>query len=54
MTEAARQARAAYKRQWNKNNRDKIKASVERYWERKAAATAGSGNAEPSQATENK
>ena len=36
MTEAAREARRAYKRAWNAKNRDKVKASQERYWERKA------------------
>ena len=36
MTEAAREARRAYKREWNAKNRDKVKASQERYWERKA------------------
>ena len=36
MTEAAKEARRAYKREWNAKNRDKVKASQERYWERKA------------------
>ena len=38
MTEAAKQARREYKRQWNKRNRDKCRAAEQRYWERKAAA----------------
>ena len=36
LTEAAREARRAYKRAWNAKNRDKVKAAQERYWERKA------------------
>lgn len=38
MTEAAREARRAYKREWNKKNRDKVKAAQDRYWEKKAEA----------------
>lgn len=38
MTEAAKEARRAYKREWNRANRDRVRASQERYWERKAAA----------------
>lgn len=56
MSEAAKEARRAYQREWNRKNRDKInaiqrrwrkehpdeaKAQQERYWERKAAAAAG-------------
>ena len=37
MTEAAKEARRAYKREWNKRNRDKVRESQRRYWERKAA-----------------
>lgn len=40
MTEAAKEARRAYKRAWNAKNKDKVKAAVERYWERKAKAAA--------------
>lgn len=41
MSEAAREARNAYKRKWAKENPDKVKAATRRYWERKAqAATA--------------
>lgn len=36
MTEEARKARRAYKREWNKKNRDKVKAAQDRYWEKKA------------------
>lgn len=38
MTEAAKEARRLYRREWNRKNRDKVKAAQERYWERKAAA----------------
>ena len=38
MTEAAKQARRAYKREWNRKNRDRVKAAQARYWERKAQA----------------
>lgn len=37
MTEQAKEARRAYKRQWRKANADKVKAAQERYWEKKAA-----------------
>lgn len=37
MDEKALEARRAYKRQWAKNNPDKIKAQQERYWSKKAA-----------------
>ena len=37
MTEDAKEARRAYKREWNRRNRDKVKATQERYWERRAA-----------------
>ena len=37
MTEQAKEARRAYKREWAKKNRDKVKAAEERYWTKKAA-----------------
>lgn len=40
MTEEARAARRAYKREWNRKNKDKVKAAQERYWTRKAEAAA--------------
>ena len=44
MSEAAREARNAYKRKWAKENPDKVKAATRRYWEKKAqAATAEEG-----------
>ena len=36
MSEAAREARNAYKRKWAKEHPDKVKAANCRYWERKA------------------
>ena len=36
MSEAARAARNAYKRNWAKKNPDKVKAATRRYWEKKA------------------
>lgn len=38
MTDKAKEARRAYKREWNRRNRDKVKAAQERYWTRRAAA----------------
>lgn len=43
MTEEAREARRAYQREWNRKNKDKVKANQARYWERKAAAAANAG-----------
>ena len=36
MTEAARAAKAAYKKEWARRNQDKVRAARERYWERVA------------------
>lgn len=36
MSEAAREARNAYKRKWAKDNPEKVKAATRRYWEKKA------------------
>ena len=40
MTEQAAEARRAYKRKWAKDNRDKVRAAQDRYWERIAARAA--------------
>lgn len=40
MDEKALEARRAYKRQWQRDNPDKVKAQQERYWTKKAAAAA--------------
>lgn len=37
MTEKALEARRAYKREWQRNNPDKVRAQQERYWAKKAA-----------------
>lgn len=36
MNEAAKEARRAYKREWNRRNPEKVKAAQERYWTKKA------------------
>ena len=38
LTEAAKEARRAYKRAWTRKNPDKVKAAQARYWARKAEA----------------
>jgi len=38
LSDAARAARSAYKREWAKKNPDKQRAYTARYWERKAQA----------------
>lgn len=40
MTDAAREARRNYKREWNRRNKDKVREAQARYWERKAAKAA--------------
>lgn len=39
MTEAAKEARRAYKREWNRKNKDRVKAAQMRYWEKRARIT---------------
>lgn len=36
LTEEAKKARNAYAKKWRENNRDKVRASMARYWIRKA------------------
>lgn len=36
MTEAAKEARRAYRREWARKNRDKVRNYQELYWQRKA------------------
>ena len=38
MDERALEARRAYKREWQRNSPDKVRAQQERYWQRKAEA----------------
>ena len=37
MTEEAKAYRRAYRRRWNKEHPDLVKAAQDRYWEKKAA-----------------
>lgn len=46
MNEEAKEARRAYRRQWAKNNPDKVKAQQERYWQKKAAERAAKAEAQ--------
>lgn len=43
MNEEAKKARNAYKREWAKKNPDKVKATQERYWTKKAAEMTDKG-----------
>ena len=45
MTDAAKEARRAYKRKWARENPDKIRAQQERYWSRRAEADAAAAAA---------
>lgn len=36
MTDAATEAKRAYMRKWRAENKDKVKAHQQKYWERKA------------------
>ena len=36
MTEAAKAARRAYKREWNRRNREKVREDQKAYWEKRA------------------
>jgi hypothetical protein len=38
MTEEAKAARRAYKREWQRNNPELVRAQQERYWTKRAAA----------------
>lgn len=37
VNDKAREMRREYKREWNRRNKDKVKAAQERYWQKKAA-----------------
>lgn len=52
MTEQAMQARREYRRKWNRNNREKVRAAQERYWEKIAAQAEPKGQAPADLATE--
>lgn len=47
MTEKAKEARRAYKREWNRRNRDKVRQAQERYWNRRAEKTQEQKTDEP-------
>ena len=47
MTEAAKEARRAYKRKWQRENADKVKGYQEKYWNRKAEEAAKAKEAKP-------
>lgn len=36
MDDKAKETRNKYMREWRKNNKDKVKAQQQRYWERKS------------------
>ena len=38
LSDEAREAQRAYKREWRAKNKDKVRASNNRYWEKKARA----------------
>lgn len=38
MNDKAKEMRREYKREWNRRNKDKVKAAQERYWNKRAAA----------------
>ena len=40
MTEQAKEARRAYRREWQRKNPDKVRAYNERYWNKRGAAHA--------------
>lgn len=49
MTEAAKEARRLYRREWRRKNKDKVAAQQARYWERKAAKLAAAPAGQPDQ-----
>jgi len=46
MTEEAKKARRAYQKAWREANKDKVKATQERFWAKKAAEMAAAEAAE--------
>ena len=49
MNEAAKEARRAYKRKWNREHPDKVKQYQANYWNRKAQEAAKAEAAEPAE-----
>ncbi len=52
MTEEAKKARAEYRKEWQRKNKDKVKAYNERYWEKKAASMKAAKAQQPEPAPE--
>ena len=52
MTEAAIEARRKYRREWARKNRDKVRATEQRYWEKVAQAAAAEAPADAQKAAE--
>ena len=40
LSDKAKEARREYKREWTRKNPDKVKAAIDRYWEKIAAQRA--------------
>ena len=47
MNEAAKEARRAYKRKWQRENVDKVKRYQEKYWNKKAQEAAAEAAGDP-------
>ncbi len=47
MTDAAIEARREYHRKWARENRDKVKAHQEKYWNKRAAEAAAAAAKDP-------
>lgn len=52
MDEKALEARRAYKREWNRKNRDKVREQQARYWAKRAAAAEREPAEKPAAAAE--
>ena len=47
MTDKAKEARRAYKRKWQRENPEKVRAQQERYWNKKAEQAKAAQTAAP-------
>lgn len=52
MTNAVAEAKRAYMRKWRAENKDKVKAHQQRYWERKAAELTKEGGGDNGKCTD--
>lgn len=52
MTDAAVEAKRAYMRKWRAENKDKVRAHQQRYWERKAAELTKEGGGDDGKCTD--